>query len=60
MNLSLWLDANPQPDGLMGAGRYNKDVNRASFASGVYFYRITAVGNNAERFVAIKKLRLLK
>lgn len=44
----------------MNAGRYNKEVNMAAFASGVYFYRIAAKGNNGERFVAIKKLMLVK
>lgn len=42
------------------AGRYNKDINTASFASELYFYRIAAEGNNAERFVAIRKLMLVK
>ena len=46
--------------GTMNAGGYNETVNMDRFASGVYFYRIAAVGNDGQRFVAIKKLVLMK
>ena len=46
--------------GVMNAGRYNEVVNMSQLASGIYLYRITAVGNNGERFSSIKKLVLMK
>ncbi|MCL5021006.1 MAG: T9SS type A sorting domain-containing protein, partial [Bacteroidetes bacterium] len=46
--------------GIMNAGEYRKTINMSDFSSGVYFYRLIANGNNGERFVAIKKLLLLK
>ncbi|HUI30209.1 MAG TPA: GLUG motif-containing protein [Candidatus Acidoferrales bacterium] len=46
--------------GNMNAGRYNEAVNMERFASGVYFYRITAVGDDGQKFVSIKKLELMK
>ncbi len=46
--------------GSMGAGKYNEDINMDTFASGVYFYRILAVGNDGQRFVSMKKLVLIK
>ncbi len=46
--------------GAMDAGRYNEIVNMDRFASGVYLYRIAAVGNDGQRFVSIKKLVLMK
>jgi hypothetical protein len=46
--------------GTMSAGRYDKVVNMNRFASGVYFYRIAATGGDGRRFVAIKKLMLIK
>ena len=46
--------------GLIDAGRYNEVVDMSRFASGVYFYRIEAVGKNGERFVSLRKLVLLK
>lgn len=46
--------------GTMYGGTYSKVVNLSSFASGVYFYRIVAVGPDGVRFVAVKKLMLMK
>jgi hypothetical protein len=46
--------------GTMDAGRYNKNVNLDAFASGVYYYRILAQGNNGEKFESMKKLVLMK
>ncbi len=44
----------------MGAGRYNEVVNMSRYASGIYFYRITAIGINGERFIETKKMLELK
>ena len=41
-------------------GTYNTVVNMSRYASGVYFYRIEAVGVSGERFVSIKKMMLIK
>lgn len=46
--------------GLMDAGRYNEVVSMDRFASGVYYYRISAVGNDGQRFVSVKKAVLMK
>lgn len=46
--------------GTMNAGRYNESLNLGALASGVYFYRIVAEGQNGEEFVSLKKLVLLK
>lgn len=46
--------------GTMNAGRYNEVVSMDRFASGVYFYRIAAIGNDGQRFVSIRKLVLMK
>jgi len=46
--------------GTMSAGRFNEIVNMDRFASGVYLYRISATGNDGQKFEAIKKLMLLK
>ncbi len=44
----------------MNAGRYDRNINLDRFASGIYYYRITAEGDNGEKFVSVKKLALLK
>jgi hypothetical protein len=46
--------------GTMDAGRYNENLNLVAFSSGVYLYRINAVGSDGHRFVSIKKLVLMK
>jgi len=45
---------------LLDAGKYDEVVDMSRFASGIYLYRITAVGKNGERFTSIKKLVLMK
>lgn len=45
--------------GRMNAGRYNKIINMARYASGVYFARIIAQGVDGYRFVAVKKMMML-
>ncbi len=47
-------------DGAESAGVYKVNFNASKYASGVYFYRIVAEGKNGNRFVAIRKLMLLK
>ncbi len=46
--------------GMMDAGRYNEVVDMSRFASGVYYYRINAIGNDGEKFVSVRKLVLMK
>ncbi len=46
--------------GIMDAGRYNEVVDMSRFASGVYYYRINAIGNDGEKFISVKKLLLMK
>jgi len=46
--------------GTISAGRYEKVVDMDKYASGVYFYRIAAVGNDGQKFVSTKKLVLMK
>ena len=47
-------------DGAESAGVHKVNFNASKYASGVYFYRIVAEGKNGSRFVAIRKLMLLK
>jgi hypothetical protein len=47
-------------DGQQNAGVYNVNFNGSRFASGVYFYRINAVGDDGQKFVSVKKLVLMK
>lgn len=46
--------------GTMNAGRYEEAINMDAFSSGVYYYRVAAVGIDGEKFVSIKKLVLMK
>ena len=46
--------------GTVNAGRYSKNVNMAQYTSGMYFYRIVAVGNDGGRFVSVKQMMLIK
>ncbi|HUI30563.1 MAG TPA: T9SS type A sorting domain-containing protein [Candidatus Acidoferrales bacterium] len=46
--------------GSMNAGRFDEVVNMDRFASGVYFYHITAQGNDGQKFDNVKKLMLIK
>jgi hypothetical protein len=46
--------------GMMQAGRFNESIDMSRCASGVYFYQITALGTQGQKFVGLKKLILLK
>jgi len=46
--------------GTMNAGRYNHILDMGRFASGVYLYRIVALGSNGDKFVTLKKMMLVK
>jgi hypothetical protein len=46
--------------GIMSAGKYNETLDLSHNASGIYFYRITAVGTNGEKFLSLKKMMLVK
>jgi len=46
--------------GTMAAGEYERNIDFSGYASGVYFYRIVAAGNDGQKFVSVKKLLLMK
>ncbi len=46
--------------GMMNAGTYSHIVNMSRFASGVYLYRIEAIGINGDRFMSVRKMLELK
>ena len=46
--------------GTMEPGTYEREIDLTGFASGVYFYRITARGDDSNNFVSVKKLMLIK
>ena len=46
--------------GMMNAGTYSRIVNMSRFASGVYLYRIEAIGINGDRFISVRKMLELK
>lgn len=46
--------------GRLNAGTYSQTVDMSRFASGVYFYKLEAVGNDGERYVEMKKMLELK
>jgi Secretion system C-terminal sorting domain/The GLUG motif len=47
-------------DGAQNAGVYKLNFDGSRFASGVYFYRLFAQGNDGRKFESIKKLVLIK
>ena len=47
-------------NGQENAGVYKVNFNASRYASGVYFYRISAIRNDGQRFVSVKKLLLIK
>jgi hypothetical protein len=46
--------------GMLGAGRYQEEINMERFTSGVYHYRLDASGGDGQKFVSIKKLLMIK
>ena len=46
--------------GTLNAGRYDESINMDRFASGVYLYKIAAIGSDGQKFVSIKKLLMIK
>jgi hypothetical protein len=46
--------------GLVDAGSYLKQISLAKFASGIYLYRIDAIGNSGEHFVSTKRMIVMK
>lgn len=47
-------------DGEKSAGKYSVDFNASNLASGVYFYRIQAIGTDKSSYVDTKRLILVK
>jgi hypothetical protein len=47
-------------DGQRAAGTYNLSFNAAEYSSGVYLYRLSALGNDGRKFVSTKRLTLIK
>ena len=47
-------------NGVKQPGHYQVSFDGSRLPSGVYFYRIVAIGNNGRKFVSVKKLALLK
>ena len=46
--------------GRMRAGSYNRQLDMSRYTSGIYFYRLDAVGIDGQRFLSSKKMLLLK
>jgi hypothetical protein len=47
-------------DGEVEAGKHTAQFNAASMSSGMYFFKLTAVGENGAQFTSSKKMTLLK
>jgi hypothetical protein len=45
---------------LLSVGVYKTELNGTNLASGIYFYRLVAEGENGSAFVSVKKLMLIK
>ncbi len=41
-------------------GRYEYQVEGSNFSSGIYFYKIKAIGNTGKKFIQTKRMVLLK
>ncbi len=46
--------------GTMEPGGYERKIDMSGFASGVYFYMLTARGYEGNSFESVKKLMLIK
>lgn len=47
-------------DGLQTSGEHSITFNASRYASGMYFYRFEATGNDGKKFISTKKLMLVK
>jgi Secretion system C-terminal sorting domain len=47
-------------NGELEAGNHDYDINGSRLASGIYVYRLTAIGENGTNFTSSKKMTLLK
>ncbi len=47
-------------NGFVTAGTYNVNFNGSDLSSGVYFYKIEALGNDGNKFLMTKKMLLIK
>ncbi len=47
-------------NGFISAGTYNVNFNGSELSSGVYFYKLDAVGNDGNKFLMTKKMMLIK
>ncbi len=56
----LGRDVGTLVDGQQNAGAYKVNFDGSRYPSGMYFYSIDAVGENGKRYVAIRKLMLMK
>lgn len=46
--------------GQVDAGKHSAQLNASSMSSGMYFFKLTAVGENGSQFTSSKKMTLLK
>ena len=46
--------------GQVEAGKHSSQLNASSMSSGMYFFKLTAVGENGTQFTSSKKMTLLK
>jgi len=44
----------------IGAGKHSTQLNASSFTSGIYFFKLTAIGEDGSKFTSSKKMTLLK
>ncbi len=44
----------------IGAGKHSTPLNASSFTSGIYFFKLTAIGEDGSKFTSSKKMTLLK
>jgi hypothetical protein len=47
-------------EGNIEAGKHSAEFNASSMSSGIYFFKLTAVGENGKQFSSSKKMTLLK